>query len=231
VLSSLNNYSLSGAGISASAQVFSAAPSNFQELHMNYVRGALAATLLGFACNAVADISDMPSGEYGLDDSHGYITFSYSHFGYSNPHIGFNSFDLTMNLDSADVEKSSVEVVIDATSLDSRVPAFDGHLNGANFFDTANHPTITFKSTSMTSTGENTYDVVGDLTIKGTTQSVTLAAIINKAANHPRRNTPIIGVDASAVVLRSDFGMDRAVPNVSDEVKIYISVEMPQQTD
>ena len=198
---------------------------------MNYVRGALAATLLGFACNAVADISEMPSGEYGLDENHGYITFTYSHFGYSNPHIGFNSFDLTMNLDSADVENSSVEVVIDATSIDSRVPVFDGHLNGANFFDTANHPTITFKSTSMTSTGENTYDVVGDLTVKGTTQSVTLAAIINKAANHPRRNTPIVGVDASAEVLRSEFGMDRVVPNVSDEVKIYISVEMPHKED
>ncbi len=198
---------------------------------MNYVRGALAATLLGFACNAVADISDMPSGEYGLDTSHGYITFSYSHFGYSNPHVGFNTFDLTMNLDSADVEKSSIAVVIDATSLDSRVPAFDGHLNGANFFDTTNHPTITFNSTSMKSTGDDTYDVVGDLTIKGITKSVTLAATINKAANHPRRNTPIVGVDATATVSRSEFDMARAVPNVSDAVTISISVEMPQNAD
>jgi polyisoprenoid-binding protein YceI len=198
---------------------------------MNYVRGALAATLLGFTCNAIADISDMPSGEYGLDNNHGYITFTYNHWGYSNPHVGFNSFDLTMNLDSADVEKSSIEVVIDATSVDSRVEVFNGHLNGPNFFDTANHPTITFNSTSMTSTGENTYDVVGDLTIKGTTQSVTLEATINKAANHPRRNTPIVGVDAEAKVSRSAFGMDRAAPNVGDEVTILISVEMPQKAD
>lgn len=198
---------------------------------MNYVRGVLAATLLGLACNAVADISDMPSGEYGLDKSHGYITFSYSHFGYSNPHIAFNSFDLTMNLDSADVEKSSVEVVIDATSVDSRVDAFNGHLNGPNFFDTANHPTITFSSTSMKSTGENTYDVVGDLTIKGTTQSVTLETTINNAANHPRRNTPIVGVGATAKISRAAFGMSRAAPNVGDEVTLYISVEMPQKAD
>ena len=198
---------------------------------MNYVRGALAATLLGFACNAVADISDMPSGEYGLDTSHGYITFSYSHFGYSNPQVGFNTFDLTMNLDSADVEKSSIAVVIDATSIDSRVPEFNGHLNGPNFFDTAKHPTITFNSTSMKSTGESTYDVIGDLTIKGITKSVTLAATINKAANHPRRNTPIVGVDATTTVSRSEFDMARAVPNVSDAVTISISVEMPQNAD
>lgn len=198
---------------------------------MNYVRGALAATLLGFACNAVADISDLPSGEYGLDKNHGYISFTYSHFGYSNPHIGFNSFDLTLNLDSADVEKSSIEVIIDAASIDSRIEEFNPHLNGPNFFDTANHPTITFKSTSMTSTGENTYDVVGDLTIKGITQSATLAATINKAAPHPRSKALIVGVDASTKVLRSAFGMDRAVPNVGDEITIYISVEMPQKTD
>jgi polyisoprenoid-binding protein YceI len=198
---------------------------------MNYARGVLAATLLGLACNAVADISDLPSGEYEVDNKHGYITFSYSHFGYSNPQVGFNSFDLTMNLDSADVEKSSVEVVIDATSVDSRVEDFDGHLNGPNFFDTAKHPTITFKSTSFKATGDNSYDVVGDLTIKGITKSVTLAATVNKAAKHPRFNTPIVGVDATTTVSRSAFDMARAVPAVSDEVTINISVEMPLKSD
>ena len=83
----------------------------------------------------------------------------------------------------------------------------------------------------MKSTGESTYDVVGDLTIKGITKSVTLAATINKAANHPRRNTPIVGVDATTTVSRSEFDMARAVPNVSDAVTISISVEMPQNAD
>jgi len=198
---------------------------------MNYLRGALVALLLGLTGSAIADLADVPSGEYGLDKGHGYISFSYSHFGYSNPHVGFNSFDLTLDLDSADPEKSSVEVVIDATSVDSRVENFNGHLNGGNFFDTANHPTITFKSTAFNSTSEDTFDVVGDLTIKGITQPVTLQATVNKAAEHPRKKTPIVGVDATATVSRSAFGMDRAVPNVSDEVTLYISVEMPLQSD
>ena len=198
---------------------------------MNYLRGALAALLLGFAGSAIADLADVPSGEYGLDKSHGYISFTYSHFGYSNPHVGFKDFDLTLNLDNANPEKSTVEVVIDATSVDSRVDNFNGHLNGPNFFDTAKHPTITFKSTSFTSTGENTFDVDGDLTIKGITQSVTLQTTVNKAAEHPRQKTPIVGVDAKTVVSRSAFDMARAVPNVSDEVTIYISVEMPLNSD
>jgi len=198
---------------------------------MKYLRCALIAGLLGIAGNAVADIADLPSGEYGLDPGHHYITFSYSHFGYSHPHIAFRSFDLTLNLDSQNVENSSVAVVIDATSIDSRVEAFNGHLNGPKFFDTENYPTITFDSTSIKSTGENTLDVTGDLTIKGITHSVTLATTINKAANHPMKKIPIIGVDATATVSRSAFGLDRLVPRVSDEVSINISVEMPQKSD
>jgi polyisoprenoid-binding protein YceI len=194
----------------------------------NSFRNILLLPLLALAGNAYADLADMPAGEYGLDKSHGYITFSYSHFGYSTPHIAFDSFDLNLTLDPQNPENSSVTVTIDATSVSSRVDNFDGHLNGANFFDTAKHPEITFQSTSMSKTGDGSYDVVGDLTIKGITKSVTLNARINKAANHPRRNTPIVGMSGVAKVNRSDWGLDRALPNVGDEVTIHVTAEMPK---
>ncbi len=87
------------------------------------VRSAVAATLLVFAASASADLSDVPSGEYGVDKNHGYITYTYDHQGYSTPHIGFDSFDLTLTLDSANPENSELNVVIDATSINSRVGA------------------------------------------------------------------------------------------------------------
>jgi polyisoprenoid-binding protein YceI len=194
----------------------------------NSFRNILLLPLLTLAGSAYADLADMPAGEYGLDKDHGYITFSYSHFGYSTPHIAFESFDLNLTLDPKNPENSSVTVTIDATSVSSRVDRFDGHLNGANFFDTAKHPEITFQSTSMSKTGDSTYDVVGDLTIKGITKSVTLNATINKAANHPRRNTPIVGMSGEAKVNRSDWGLARGLPNVGDEVTIRVTAEMPK---
>lgn len=187
--------------------------------------------LLALAVPLAASGWDVPSGEYGLDKTHGYITFSYSHLGFSNPHVGFERFEVSLNADTENPEDSSIEVRIDATSISSRVEVFDDHLNGENFFDTTKHPQITFVSNGITSTGENTFDIVGDLTIKGITKPVTLNATINKAADHPFLRRPTIGVTAIGQVLRSEWDLSRAVPMVSDEVSIFIDVELPLKQD
>jgi len=198
---------------------------------MSLARSALAAILLGLALNASAGLSDVPSGNYGLDKSHGYITYTYSHMGYSTPHVGFRSFDVGLVLDNENTANNAIDVTIDATSIDSRVDAFNGHLNGPNFFDTANHPTITFKSTSFEAADEDKFSIAGDLTIKGVTKSVTLDATLVKAANHPMKKTPTIGVTAEATVSRSEWGLSRAVPNVGDEITIFISVELTKSKE
>ncbi len=188
-----------------------------------------AATLFALPFAAAADLSDVPSGTYTLDSSHGYITFTYSHLGFSNPRVGFNRFDTKLELDSDDPANSTVEVTIDASSIDSRVAEFNEHLNGSDFFNTAEYPTITFRSTKVEATGESTFDVTGDLTILGTTKPVTLATTINKAANHPMRNVPTVGVSASARLMRSEWGLGAYVPAVSDEVELSIEVELLSQ--
>ena len=194
----------------------------------NFVRSLTAVTALALSLGANAELGDMPSGAYALDKSHGYITFTYDHLGFSTPHVGFRSFDVSLDLDSANIENSKVNVLIDATSVDSRVDVFNGHLNGENFFDTANHPEITFTGTRISSTGDNTFDITGDLTIKGITKSVTLNATLQKADMHPMRKVASIGVTADAMLSRSEFGLSRGVPNIGDEVTLHISVELPQ---
>ena len=193
------------------------------------LRSFTVATLLALPFSAAADLSGVPSGVYSLDNTHGYITFTYSHLGFSNPRVGFNRFDTELDLDSSNPENSAIAVSIDATSIDSRVADFNDHLNSGDFFNTAEYPTITFKSTKIEATGENTFDVTGDLTILGTTKPVTLAATINKAANHPMRNVPTVGVSATAKLLRSDWGLGAYVPAVSDEVELSIEVELLAQ--
>jgi polyisoprenoid-binding protein YceI len=97
---------------------------------------------------------------------------------------------------------------------------------GGEYFDLANHPRITFESTAIEQTGGNTYDVTGDLTIRGRTQPVTLAATINGAGEHPLKEIPAVGISATGTLLRSDWGLDQYVPAVSDEVTLTIEVEM-----
>ncbi len=194
---------------------------------MKTLRFLLPALLIGAASPAAS--WDVPSGEYALDKTHGYITISYSHLGFSNPHVGFDTFDVTLNADAENPENSRIDVYIDATGVNSRVEDFNNHLNGEHFFDTANHPHITFKSTQIKSTGDETFAVTGNLTIKGITKPVTLAAHINKAAEHPMRKLPAIGVSASSKVSRSEWGLARAVPFVGDDVTITIEVELVQK--
>jgi polyisoprenoid-binding protein YceI len=193
------------------------------------IHSCCAAVLLALPLSVSADLSEVPSGKYALDSAHGYITFTYSHLGFSNPRVGFNRFDTVLVLDSGNPENSTVEVTIDASSIDSRVAEFNEHLNSSDFFNTAEHPTITFRSTKVEATGESTFDVTGDLTMLGTTKPVTLATTINKAANHPLREVPTVGVSASAKLLRSEWGLGAYVPAVSDEVELSIEVELLSQ--
>lgn len=192
------------------------------------LRFATAALACAMCTQSLAGLEDVASGSYGLDKTHGYITFTYSHLGFSNPHIGFNDFDVALDFDGANPEDSKLEVTIDATSVDSRVDEFNGHLNGEDFFDTAIHPKITFVATDINNTGDDTFDIDGELSIKGTTKPVTLKATINKAAQHPLQKRAVIGVEAEAKVNRADWGMSSAIPYVSDEVTIFISVELPK---
>lgn len=171
---------------------------------------------------------DVPSGAYGLDKTHGYVTFSYSHLGFSNPEVGFNEFDVDLQLDAQNLQNSTFTVQIEAASIDSRVAEFDKHLKGTDYFDVTAHPLITFASTGMAMTSATTADITGVLTIKGIAKPITLAAVLNKAGIHPLQRVPAVGVSASAQIKRSEWGLSKYVPMVGDDVTLRIEVELPK---
>ena len=188
-----------------------------------------AASLLVAGTAAAQDLSAVPSGTYKVDPTHAYIDFSYNHLGLSNPTLSFDDFDATLELDSESPENSSVSVTIDPSSVVAGSEIWKEHLTGADFFDVANHPEITFQSTSVSGGGDGAFKVEGDLTIKGETKPVSLNVTINAAMNHPMSGDPVVGLDASGELLRSDFGMGKFAPNVSDEVTLDITAEMVAQ--
>ncbi len=187
----------------------------------------LTACLIGFAGIATAvDFSGVPSGAYVVEDTHAYINFQYSHLGLSNPTLGFDEFSVDLNLDNANPEKSTINVTIEAASILTGSKIFYKEMTGDKFFDVANHPQLTFVSTGITPAGDGNYTVAGDLTIKGSTNPVTLDVTINGAKNHPMSGKPVIGLSASGQLVRSAWGLSTAVPHVSDEVTLNINVEM-----
>lgn len=193
------------------------------------LKAIVASGILSFSTiGSAADLSGVPSGLYTVDPTHAYITFSYNHLGMSDPILSFDDFTVDLNLDNEDPTKSTVMVTIDANSIVAGSDKWKDHLVGDKFFDTANHPEITFTSTSVEAARDGNYKVMGDLTIKGETKPVALDVTINAAMNHPMSGNPVIGLQANAQLLRSEFGMDTAVPHVSDEVALSVTAELGQ---
>lgn len=193
------------------------------------------ATLLALAgvasADATADALDIPAGRYALDETHAYITFSYSHLGFSTPHLGFNEFAVAVTLDPQAPAQSTLDVTIDAASIDSRVDKFDDILRGSDFFDVEAHPVIRFSAANIEMTGSTTAKIDGTLTIKGIAKPVTLDARIERAAQHPMLNKPVLGVSAFAEVSRSDWGLGKYAPAVGDTVSLYITAELVHQSE
>ena len=162
---------------------------------------------------------------YKLDPKHTDVLAQWNHMGFANPSAHFGQVDGTLVYDADNVSASSVQVTLPLSGLNSFVADFDKHLRSADFFQAETFPTATFRSTSVEAVGEGKLKVTGDLTIKDTTRLVVLDVTLNKAGEHPMAKRQAIGFDATASVLRSDFGLGMFVPAVSDEVKLRITTE------
>lgn len=165
------------------------------------------------------------SGTYQLDPTHTDVLAQWTHFGFSQPSAHFGISDGTLVYDAADVAKSSVQVTMPISGINSFVDKLDEHLQSAEFFDVGKFPNATFKSTSVAAAGTNKLTVTGDLTIKDVTKPVTLDVTLNGAGEHPMLKKQAIGFSATATIKRSDFGVGAYAPNVSDDVQLRITTE------
>ena len=168
---------------------------------------------------------NIASGTYKMDPAHTMVLAQWNHMGFSNPSAHFGNAEGTLVYDATDVTKSTVEVTLPLSGLNSFTAKFDEYLRSADFFDAAKFPTATFKSTKVEAAGTNKLTVTGDLTVKGTTKPVTLDVTINGAGEHPMAKVPSVGFDATTTLKRSDFGVGAYAPAVSDEVKVRITTE------
>ena len=203
---------------------------DFQRIPMR----RLTLTTLLFASLSVfaADGTKVAVAEkYAIDASHSGVVFGWNHFGFSNPTARFDKIEGSVLLDKADLTRSSVSVTLSVESLDTGVAKLDEELKGPGFLDAANYPTITFKSTKVEKTGENGLKITGDLTVHGVTKPVMLDAKVNKIGLFEIPGVfkaQTAGFDATTVIKRSDFGVTKYVPAVSDEMPVRITLDAKQ---
>ncbi len=203
----------------------------------NVAVAALALQLLGAAAPAVAlptppvqaavSATALPaSGAYKIDPAHAQVRMSWNHLGLSNPGAVFETVEGVIRIDEANPERSSVSVRLPVSGVDTGVPQLDADFLTDKFFDADRHPDITFQSRSVERVGlGRAFKVQGDLTVRGVTRPVTLDAVLNGAGRHPMTGAPAVGFAATTVLKRSDFGLTVALPMVSDEIKVEITLE------
>jgi polyisoprenoid-binding protein YceI len=178
---------------------------------MKISRTRIAACVV-FAMSALATSAATADTTYATDQGHTEVLFGWSHAGVTDQNAEFTKATGTLTL-AENIEDSVVSVEIDANSLASGFEALDDHLKSADFLNVEKFPTLTFQSTSVKSTGENTMDVTGDLTIHGVTKPVTLQAEMTHKGEHPLGKAieyyqgQWVGIKATTQIDHQEFGV------------------------
>jgi len=166
---------------------------------------------------------------YAIDPGHTYPSFEADHMGTSTWRGKFNKSSGTVVIDRA-AKTGSLDIAIDADSLDFGHDKLNTHAKGADMFDVAKFPTITYKSKSIVFKGDAPATVNGELTLHGVTKPVVLTINKFKCIMSPMLKREVCGADASATFNRADFGIDYAVKmGFNPEVKLAIQVEAVKQ--
>lgn len=162
-----------------------------------------------------------------IDPNHANAQFFVKHLGISTVQGEFTKVTGTVTIDNSDISKSTVDVTIPTDTVYTRVTMRDNDLKSEHFLDVAKYPDITFKSTSISKTGDDTYDVNGDLTIRGVTKPVTLKVTdLSKPIDVKMMGGWRQGASATLTINRQDFGVAADPGMVGNDIRILIDIEM-----
>ena len=175
--------------------------------------------------------SNAQNTKWEFDRSHSSIKFSVSHMVVSEADGKFGDFSVNVASDKDDFSDAKIDVTIKATSINTDDAKRDEHLRSGDFFDVANHPTITFKSKSMKKTGKGTYKLSGDFTMRGVTKPVTLDVKYGGMQKSPWGQT-VAGFKITGKINRKDYGvswstmLDQGGAVVGDVVDLVANIEL-----
>ena len=176
----------------------------------------------------------IPAGTWAVDPTHSTVGFAVKHLGIANVRGTFGAFAGSLEVGD-DLSTAKITASVDAASIDTAEEQRDGHLRSPEFFDAEAHPQITFDSTSITSAGGDRLTVVGDLTLRGVTQSVTLDAQVLGTETDPWGNERV-ALELSGKISRGAYGMtfNQALGSgnmlVSDAVRLAFDVSAVKQS-
>ncbi len=162
-------------------------------------------------------------GAYVIEPSHTRVVFSVSHMGFTTWYGDFPGASGQLLLDAAHPEASRLDVTVPVAGVSTTNAKLDGELRSADWLDAGRFPTAMFHSTRITPTGAGDAEVTGELTLHGVTRPVVLHAHFNGAGVNPLDHVYTTGFEVSGVIKRSDFGVNKYVPLIGDDIRLIIS--------
>ena len=187
-------------------------------------------TFAALALGSMLFAGQAMAADYVIDKKgqHAFVNFKISHLGYSWLWGTFKDFEGSFSFDAAQPEASKVEVTLQTASVDSNHAERDKHLRSEDFLNVSEHPTATFESTAVKSTGEGTADITGDLTLNGVTKPVVIAAKFIGEGKDPWGGYRA-GFEGTTTLKLKDFDIKMDLGPASQAVDLIISVEGVRQ--
>ena len=184
---------------------------------------ACAQILAAAAPPTIHDPARVQPGTYAVDPTHTQVLFSVLHLGFTNYYGNFSGVSGSLSVVPRQPSAMAVSISVPVASVATTSPKLDGELKSADWLDAARFPTMVFRSQTVTPTGATTADVAGTLTLHGVTKPLTLHATFVGAGVNILDHKETVGFQLSGTVKRSEFGVTKYVPLVSDDVTLMIS--------